>query len=75
MEGKISDGARSLSRRVFLKVLGWLTVAGAVTKWPEAAAAQHEDIVAGNVRFEGRGGRSAGTWPGRPETAPTRGSS
>jgi carboxymethylenebutenolidase len=60
MGGKLSDGARSLSRRVFLKVLGWLTVAGAVMKWPEAAAAQHEDIVAGNVRFEGKGGTLGG---------------
>ncbi len=60
MEGKIYDGACRLSRRVFLKALGWLTVVGAATKWPEATAAQDRDIVAGGVRFEGKGGTLGG---------------
>ena len=47
---------KSLSRRMFLKVLGWLTVAGGIAKIPGVAHSQEKsDVLSENVRFEGKG--------------------
>jgi len=47
---------KSLSRRMFLKVLGWLTVAGGIVKIPGVAHSQEKsDVLSENVRFEGKG--------------------
>jgi carboxymethylenebutenolidase len=46
----------SLSRRMFLKVVGWLTVAGGIVKIPGVSHSQEKsDIISENVRFEGKG--------------------
>jgi len=46
----------SLSRRMFLKVVGWLTVTGVFTKIPGVAHSQEKsDVLSENVRFEGKG--------------------
>lgn len=47
---------RSLSRRMFLKVVGWLTLAGGVINIPGMARAQEKgEVVSEKVRFEGKG--------------------
>jgi len=47
---------RSLSRRMFLKVVGWLAAAGGILKIPGIARAQEKrDIISEKVRFEGKG--------------------
>jgi carboxymethylenebutenolidase len=54
---KSPDEKRSLSRRVFLKVIGWGVMAAGLLKIPGFAQAQGSaDIVAGNVRLEGKVG-------------------
>ena len=46
----------SLTRRMFLKVVGWLTVTGVFTKIPGVAHSQEKsDVLSENVRFEGKG--------------------
>ncbi len=46
----------SFLRRMFLKVVGWLTVAGRIVKIPEVAHSQEKsDVISENVRFEGKG--------------------
>lgn len=46
----------SLSRRMFLKVVGWLTVAGGIIKIPGVTHSQEKsDVISENVRFEGKG--------------------
>lgn len=52
---------RGLSRRMFLKIAGWLTMAGAMVKLPGIASAQGKpDIISQNVWFEGKGGPLGG---------------
>ncbi len=47
---------QSLSRRVFLKVVGWLTLAGGTMNMPRTAiAADKTDVISEHVRFEGKG--------------------
>jgi len=51
----------SLSRRMFLKIAGWLTVAGAIIKIPGLShASEKSDIISETVRFEGKGGTLGG---------------
>lgn len=51
----------SLSRRMFLKVLGWLTMTGLLGKTAGEAGAQGKpDVLSENVRFEGKGGTLGG---------------
>ena len=51
----------SLSRRMFLKLAGWLTVAGTVIKIPGLShASEKPEIVSESVRFEGKGGTLGG---------------
>ncbi len=46
----------SFSRRMFLKVVGWLTVSGAIGKIQGIAHSQEkQDVISENVRFEGKG--------------------
>ncbi|MDI6763075.1 MAG: hypothetical protein QME83_08590 [Thermodesulfobacteriota bacterium] len=55
----------SLSRRMFLKVLGWLTMTGVFTKITGVAHSQEKsDVLSENVRFEGKGGRWEVIFPG-----------
>lgn len=52
---------RSLSRRMFLKVMGWLALAGGMIKIPGMARAQEKrDVISEKVRFEGKGGALGG---------------
>jgi len=52
---------RSLSRRMFLKVVGWLALAGGMIKIPGMALAQEKrDVISEKVRFEGKGGTLGG---------------
>ena len=52
---------RSLSRRMFLKVAGWLTLAGGMINIPGMARAQEKrDVISEKVRFEGKGGALGG---------------
>lgn len=61
METNHQDRNRSLSRRMFLKIAGWLTVAGAVIKMPIFShASEKREIVSEAVRFEGKGGTLGG---------------
>lgn len=47
---------RSLSRRMFLKLAGWLAMVGGMVKIPGFAHAEGKsDIISENVRFEGKG--------------------
>jgi carboxymethylenebutenolidase len=47
---------RTLSRRMFLKVMGWLALAGGMIKIPGMARAQEKrDVISEKVRFEGKG--------------------
>src|SRR4030042_236942 len=56
----------SLTRRMFLKVLGWLTVAGVFKKITGVAHSQEKsDVLSENVRFEGKGG-TLGSYLSRP---------
>lgn len=49
------------SRRMFLKVLGWLTVAGVFKNITGVAHSQEKsDVLSENVRFEGKGGTLGG---------------
>src|SRR4030042_2253120 len=51
----------SLSRRMFLKVVGWLTVTGVFTKITGVGHSQEKsDVLSENVRFEGKGGTMGG---------------
>ena len=51
----------SLSRRMFLKLAGWLTVAGTVIKIPGLShASEKSEIISESVRFEGKGGTLGG---------------
>ena len=46
----------SLSRRMFLKIAGWLTMVGGMVKIPGIAHAEGKsDVISENVRFEGKG--------------------
>jgi len=50
-----------LSRRMFLKIAGWLTVAGSIIKIPGLShASEKSDIISETVRFEGKGGTLGG---------------
>ncbi len=52
---------RGLSRRMFLKIAGWLTMAAGMVKLPGIAFAQDKtDIISQNVWFEGKGGTLGG---------------
>ena len=56
MKNQIHYENRSLSRRMFLKVAGWLAVAGGILKIPGIARAlEKTDIISEKVRFEGKG--------------------
>jgi carboxymethylenebutenolidase len=47
---------KSLTRRMFLKVVGWLTLAGGIGKIMGVAHSQEKsDILSENIRFEGKG--------------------
>lgn len=47
---------RNLSRRVFLKVVGWLALAGGIIKIPGMARAEEKGaVISEQVRFEGKG--------------------
>ncbi len=51
----------SFSRRMFLKVMGWLTLTGLLGKTAGEVTAQGKpDVLSENVRFEGRGGTLGG---------------
>jgi len=55
------SGAGRLSRRVFLKVGGWLVMAAGFLKIPGIAFAQNKpDVIAENVRFPGKAGTVGG---------------
>ena len=46
----------SLSRRMFLKVVGWLTMTAGMVKIPGFIHSQEKsDVISENVRFEGKG--------------------
>ncbi len=68
----------SLSRRMFLKIAGWLTLAGTIVKIPGICPMQQEksEIISENRSgLRAKGERWAGIFPGLPEKDPTRGSS
>lgn len=70
-----SEGS-SLSRRMFLKIGGWLVMAAGMLRIPGIALAQGKpDVIAENVRFPGRMERWAGIWRGPPGKGPFRASS
>jgi carboxymethylenebutenolidase len=62
---------KSLSRRMFLKIGGWLVMAAGILRIPGIALAQGKpEVISGNVRFPGKAGtvggylsRPAGTGP------------
>ena len=55
------NGKKSLSRRMFLKVVGWLTLAGGTARITGVAHSQEKsDVRSENVRFEGKGGTLGG---------------
>jgi hypothetical protein len=55
------NDARSLSRRMFLKIGGWFIKAAGVLKIPGIAFAQEKpDLISENVRFPGKGGTLGG---------------
>ena len=57
----------SLSRRVFLKIVEWLTVAGGMVKMPGVAHARVKpNVISENVRFVGEG-RTLGGYLSRPD--------
>ena len=50
------NGKKSLSRRMFLKVVGWLTLAGGTARMTGTAHSQEKSgVLSENVRFEGKG--------------------
>ena len=52
---------QSFSRRMFLKILGWLTVAGGLAKLPGLAyAEQKSEVISEHVRFDGKAGTLGG---------------
>ncbi len=56
MKNRLHTGNRSLSRRMFLKVIGWLALAGGMIKIPGMARAQEKrEVISEKVRFEGKG--------------------
>ena len=56
MENCLYPASRTLSRRMFLKVAGWLALAGGMIKIPGMARAQEKrDVISEKVRFEGKG--------------------
>lgn len=56
MKNDLHPGNRTLSRRMFLKVMGWLALAGGMIKIPGVARAQEKrEIVSEKVQFEGQG--------------------
>ncbi len=65
------NNERSLSRRMFLKVGGWLVMAAGMLRIPGISLAQGKpEVISGNVRFPGKAGtvggylsRPAGTGP------------
>ena len=66
MKNQIHYENRSLSRRMFLEVVGWLAIAGGILKIPGIACAQEKtDIISEKVRFEGKGVTLGGylSWP------------
>lgn len=50
----------SLSRRMFVKILGWVAVIGNIVKMPATAHAAGTDVVSEAVHFEGKGGTLGG---------------
>jgi len=61
MNDRRRSESRGLSRRMFLKIAGCLTVAGGMVKLPGIASAQDKsDIISQNVWFEGKGGALGG---------------
>jgi carboxymethylenebutenolidase len=61
MKNQLHTGNRSFSRRMFLKVIGWLALAGGMIKIPGMARAQEKrDVISEKVRFEGKGGTLGG---------------
>ncbi len=55
------NGKKSLSRRMFLKIVGWLTLAGGTARMTGTAHSQAKsDVQSENVRFEGKGGTLGG---------------
>jgi len=52
---------RSLSRRMFLKIGGWLIMAAGILRIPGIALAQEKsEVISENVRFPGKGGMVGG---------------
>ncbi len=50
------NGKKSLSRRMFLKIVGWLTLGGGTARMSSVAHSQEtSDVLSENVRFEGKG--------------------
>jgi carboxymethylenebutenolidase len=61
METNDQNRNGSLSRRMFLKIAGWLTLAGTIVKIPGLShAAEKSEIISESVRFEGKGGTLGG---------------
>lgn len=62
------------SRRMVLKLLGWLTLAAGMVKIPGMALAREKlEIISEFVRFPGRGAHWAATFPDRSEMVPSPG--
>lgn len=63
------DERKGFSRRMFLKVGGWLVLAAGMLKIPGFAFAQEKtDVISGNVRFPGKAG-TVGGYLARPAGA------
>lgn len=58
---RIPNEERSLSRRMFLKIGGWLIMAAGILRIPGIALAQEKsEVISENVRFPGKGGMVGG---------------
>jgi carboxymethylenebutenolidase len=61
MNDRNGNKRRGLSRRTFIKSVGWLTVAGGIAGLPGRTHAQDKpEILSESVRFEGKGGTLGG---------------
>jgi carboxymethylenebutenolidase len=61
IKGRNPSEERSLSRRMFLKMGGWLIMAAGLLRIPGIALAQEKpEVISENVRFPGKGGMVGG---------------